>query len=190
MGPGPSSNPHPRRNLPSRPPHLASARPPSVCLPVSTNVHYLSKPTTPPKCPPPTLSSTASSPSSNFSYLAPSLSPSDLTPLPSHLSPSAPPSPPPKSRRPPPTRSPLQFPRCPLAAPRHPARTSPTRAPLPSRPTPRTVRHSPWPGASAVLPKSPPPHLKSFLEKTLIARESPMSHPRRIVPRPVPQPLE
>ena len=97
----------------------------------------------------------------------------------------APPSPPPNPRRRPPARSPVRSPQPLLAAPRRttqppaqasphrPGKTPPTRAPLPSRATPRSVRRRAWPGASRIQPKDAPPRLKSFLEKTLTAREAP-----------------
>ena len=99
---------------------------------------------------------------------------------PSYLSP-----PPPNSRRPAHALSFVRPPRPPVAVPvraaRHPAqvsphrpgKTSPRRALLPSRATPRSVRRRAWPGASPLQPKDAPPRLKSFLEKTLEARETP-----------------
>ena len=97
----------------------------------------------------------------------------------------APPSPPPNSRRPAHALSFVRPPRPPVAvpvraarrpaqvSPHRPGKTSPRRALLPSRATPRSVRRRAWPGASRLQPKDAPPRLKSFLEKTLEAREAP-----------------
>ena len=70
--------------------------------------------------------------------------------------------------------APRRTPQPPAQPPPHrPGKTSPRRALLPSRATPRSVRRRAWPGASRIQPKDAPPRLKSFLEKTLIAREAP-----------------
>jgi len=76
----------------------------------------------------------------------------------------------------------------PSAAPARPM-TSPTVPPLTLAPPPNTAIQ-PRRNALQHSPEHTPPHLKSFLEETLTARESPASHPRHLVPRPVPQPLE
>ena len=117
--------------------------------------------------------------------IRPKLSLASLPPLGAGWREIAPPSPPPNSRRPahalsfvrpprPPVAVPARAARRPAqASPHRPGKTSPTRAPLPSRATPRSVRRRAWPGASRLQPKYAPPRLKSFLEKTLIAREAP-----------------
>ena len=73
--------------------------------------------------------------------------------------------------------TPHPFPLPPRRATQPPAQTSPHRPATtsPTRATPRSARRRACPGASPTQPKTAPPRLKSFLEKTLIAREAPIS---------------
>ena len=72
--------------------------------------------------------------------------------------------------------TPHPFPLPPRRATQPPAQTSPHRPATtsPTRATPRSARRRACPGASPTQPKNAPPRLKSFLGKTLIAREGPI----------------